>query len=292
MHILPLILLVLILPATMGACSDSAPPPATGCNGFDDLCERPLDQVVFAKTHNSHASEDRFYNIASRNHMSAVPTQLADGIRSLNFDVYYEEYLGATEIWVCHGYCALGWQPFVDILAEVRQFLDDNPREVVLLDFESYISAADTVASFDSADLTKYTHAQTPGSPWPTLQQMIDDDRRLVVFTSNEPGSPAWYHDDAAFMYGTDWGTETKQDFNCTITSGPIEHGLFGLNHTLTNPISQIEFAEEVNYNPFLLDRARDCEQQVGRMINIVEVDYYETGDVLETVAILNGVAD
>jgi len=269
----------------LAACGNDA--RETGCNGYDELCDRPVDQVVFAMTHNSHATDERFYNPAARNHMSAVPTQLADGVRALNFDVYYEE----DQIWVCHGYCALGHQDFVEILGEVREFLDDHPREVVLLTFESYISAADTAASFDAADLTRLVHTQTPGAAWPTLAEMIDANRRLVVFTNNEPGTPAWYHDENDFLYGTAWGTAKKEELNCDLTSGPLEHGLFVLNHTLTDPIAGIELAEQINYNPFLIDRVHDCEQQVGRQVNAIEVDYYETGDLIETVAILNGVA-
>jgi hypothetical protein len=274
-----------LLAAVTAVASGCAGEPApTGCNGAEALCDRRVDEVSFAMTHNSHASEERHYNGAAMNQFFAVPTQLADGIRGLNFDLYEEE----GELWVCHGFCALGRQPLVEILGEVRAFLDEHPREVVLLTFESYLSASQVAGAFDDSDLRRHVHTQAAGEPWPTLGEMIDAGRRLVVFTDREGGDPAWYHVKRQHIYGNHWAAASKEDLSCDLTSGPLEHGLFKLNHFLTDPIALPALAEQVNHNPYFLDRMRGCADAVGKTPSIVMVDYYDIGDVLAVVDVLN----
>jgi hypothetical protein len=58
------------------------------CNGAARLCDRPLDEVVFAGTHNSYAASDepgwRFAN-----QRFGIARQLDDGIRALLIDVHF-----------------------------------------------------------------------------------------------------------------------------------------------------------------------------------------------------------
>ena len=68
-----------------------APPAAseiTVCNGSRALCDRRLDQVTFAGTHNSMSAADRpgWY---FANQVRPIPRQLDDGIRLLMLDPHY-----------------------------------------------------------------------------------------------------------------------------------------------------------------------------------------------------------
>ncbi|MEM9713243.1 MAG: hypothetical protein AAGA17_13585 [Actinomycetota bacterium] len=58
-----------------------------GCNGSVLLCERPLDEVVIAATHNSHSSAADGYLVA--NHAQGIIEQLDAGYRGLLIDTYY-----------------------------------------------------------------------------------------------------------------------------------------------------------------------------------------------------------
>jgi hypothetical protein len=65
---------------------------AGGCNGLRAMCERRLDQVVFAATHNSYAAADEpGWLFASQRF--GIARQLRDGIRALLVDVH----LGAPD---------------------------------------------------------------------------------------------------------------------------------------------------------------------------------------------------
>ena len=58
-----------------------------GCNGYFELCAQPLDQVVWAASHNSMSSSA--YNFLSAEHTITVGEQLNAGARFLMLDVYY-----------------------------------------------------------------------------------------------------------------------------------------------------------------------------------------------------------
>jgi hypothetical protein len=60
----------------------------TGCNGYPELCDRRLDEVAFAATHNSmSAAAEPGWFFAS--HEEGVQRQLEFGIRGFLIDVYY-----------------------------------------------------------------------------------------------------------------------------------------------------------------------------------------------------------
>ena len=81
--------LVLLVVQPGGGAPDQ--PPAeeiAACNGMAELCDRRLDQVVLAGTHNSMSAADRpgwFF----ANQTRPIPRQLADGIRLLMIDPHY-----------------------------------------------------------------------------------------------------------------------------------------------------------------------------------------------------------
>jgi hypothetical protein len=68
--------------------TDRPPGPVTACNGYEELCDRTLDQVAFAATHNSMsaAREPGWY---VPNQRQGIATQLDDGIRVLLIDTHY-----------------------------------------------------------------------------------------------------------------------------------------------------------------------------------------------------------
>src|SRR5215213_9852050 len=109
------------------------------CNGLAELCDRRVDQVTFAGTHNSmSASQDGWY---AANQQDGIPAQLRRGIRALLIDTQYWEtefdIVGqlrnqqavAPQVQailrslndkpqpgplLCHSFCALGYRPLSD----------------------------------------------------------------------------------------------------------------------------------------------------------------------------------
>ncbi|TNE91556.1 MAG: phosphatidylinositol-specific phospholipase C domain-containing protein [Deltaproteobacteria bacterium] len=279
-------LLPLLAACSGPAAEDSATEPATGCNGHDVLCQLPFDEVAVAMTHNAMSSAEDDW--LAPNQTYAMPRQLEDGVRGFMIDTHYDDD-GTPAL--CHGFCSIGSTPLVDGLRQFTDFLDAHPREVVVFMIENGISAEDTAAAFEAADLLRYTYAHDPQLAWPTLGELVEADTRLIVFHQGGGTDPAWYMDGYAdYVWDTDYSAETAADFDCGRLRGSSDHALFLMNHFLTAPLASPDLAEQVNHNPLLLDRARQCEAEAGQAVNWIAVDFYDIGDVLAVVDTLNGV--
>lgn len=80
-------------------------------------------------------------------------------------------------------------QPAINTLKEVEAFLNDNPTEIVTIIIEDYVHALKGLTKlFTNAGLDKYwfpvSKMPTKGEDWPTVTQMVQDNHRLLVFTS------------------------------------------------------------------------------------------------------------
>ncbi len=272
--------------ALLASCSEQSA-RETGCNGHDALCERTYDAVAYATSHNAHASLAD--NFRPPNHLYGLTQQMDEGIRGLMLDTYYDERFGGATA-LCHGACVFGRRPLVEGLSEINDFLSAHPREVITIIFESYIDAPDVLAAFEASGLLARTYAHTPGTAWPTLQEMIDADTRMVVFTDRDGGTYDWYMDVWDHAWETHFSAETPEDFSCAPNRGDTANDLFIFNHFLTAPFASEALSEMVNHNPFLLERATGCQTESGDFPNFITVDFYSIGDVLSVTNTLNGV--
>lgn len=262
--------------------------PITKCNGLERLCDLPLNQVTFVRAHNAHAAEKLGYSKLSANHINPIPEQLKAGIRSLNVDVYKHEEEGKTDLYLCHGFCVLGKQLFAKALADVRRFMENNPHEVLLFDMQNEAPLAETVAALEASGLAKWAHVQKKGEPWPTLREMIQQNKRIVFWTRKTKGAPSWLHTRNDLVFGTPCCRKTKEELTCKLQEKKFKYGLFFISHTLTNPVASQDLAKKVNFNPFLKERIARCEKEVGQMPNLISIDFYTIGDVIKTVEAIN----
>lgn len=276
------------------------------CNGSELLCDRAYDDVAYATTHNAMAArfDPYLYSPLISNQCSGVPTQLADGIRGLMLDIhlYAPPETEVEDLYLCHSDCDFGAQLLVDGLAEVRAFLDARPAEVVTFIIETDADTAPLEAeirdAFVASGLADYAHVQAPGAAWPTLGEMVAANRRLVVLTDdsspqtgcNADGNPCpWYHSLwNGFAFETPFQARTAAEFVCSDLRGAPGDDLFILNHFLTQNIGQPRFARQVNFDPLLSRRARECWAYQGQIPNFPTVDFYEIGRVVRTTNLLN----
>ena len=75
------------------------------------------------------------------------------------------------------------------MLKEIQVFLEANPTEIVTIFIEDYVTSPNGLTNvFKAAGLSKYWFpvSQMPksGGDWPTIDDMVQKNQRLVVFTS------------------------------------------------------------------------------------------------------------
>ncbi|KAE8723737.1 PI-PLC X domain-containing protein [Hibiscus syriacus] len=87
----------------------------------------------------------------------------------------------------CYNYTA--FQPAIDVLKEVHVFLQANPSEIVTIIIEDYVVSPRGFSKvFDASGQRKFwflvSRMPKNGGNWPTVDDMVRKNQRLVVFTS------------------------------------------------------------------------------------------------------------
>lgn len=289
-------LVLLALATTVTACDDSsdlghcardagsvAVTDAGTCNGSASLCERRYDQVVYVTAHNAMANADEGWHQPNQQH--GIGRALADGVRGLMLDVH--DYRG--EAYLCHALCTIGRRPLDDALCELRQFLEQNPGEIVTLLYEDHVVPAMVLGAAERAGLMPYVYAHRAGEMWPTLGEMVASGRRVVMFAEEHGEVSGSYLDLYAHAGETRYSFRTPGEMDCMPNRGSVSHPLFILNHFLTRQGGSAALSRQVNFNPLLEMRALRCMQETGRLPNFLAVDFYDIGDVFALARGLNG---
>ncbi|KAL6961468.1 hypothetical protein U1Q18_039237 [Sarracenia purpurea var. burkii] len=81
-------------------------------------------------------------------------------------------------------------QPAINTLKEVEEFLSANPTEIVTIIIEDYVHTPKGLTKlFANAGLDKYwfpvSKMPQKGQDWPTVTDMVQQNHRLLVFTSD-----------------------------------------------------------------------------------------------------------
>lgn len=310
--------LVVLLSANDNASAASDP---DACNGHRELCERRLDEVTLATSHNSMSSTSADFYLP--NHLSTMRAQLNQGVRGFMIDTVYgrptsdgtirtsvespdletlgeqgaalyeqalgdqPDDLGDEAVYLCHSVCEIGSVDAVDELTVVRQWLDDNPREVVVFVVQDATEPDDTAAVFEQAGFADMIHTQTLGEPFPTLGEMVDSGQRVFVMVEESGDGVPWLHEALDFTQETPFSFASVEEFSCEENRGDPDAPLFVINHfiTLAKPSN-----ETINDVEVLGERAETCATERGLQPNLLAVDFISEGDVMAVVDALNDV--
>ncbi|CAD5188866.1 unnamed protein product [Musa acuminata subsp. malaccensis] len=100
-----------------------------------------------------------------------------------------------NDIWLCHSfqgqcYNFTAFEPAINTLKEVEEFLTENPLEIVTIIIEEYVRAPKGLTKlFTDAGLVKFWYpiSEIPmnGMDWPSVTDMVAKNHRLLVFTSD-----------------------------------------------------------------------------------------------------------
>lgn len=292
---------------------DAAPPPDTTCNGHTAYCDRPYNLVIQPCTHNAFSSKAYRFVIPTPNQTRTLTEQLDGGVRALMLDTYFWK----DDLYLCHGECGpWGNRKLVDGLNEIRAWMDTHPRDIVTFILEAYITEAQTLSALELSGLAApggvddpafplYHAAGPPGSPWPTLGDMLAHNQRLVVFTDDAAATASWH------LHWPTWGWETPYGdaaFPCTHGRGdPAAHPnqIFVLNHYSLGAAGGDPTVSAAN-NTFdaIVAHSQRCtmasadDNPAGQVPTFVNVDHFDVPteggptprpDLIDAVEALNG---
>ncbi len=282
----------IFLMTLLGGCKEENNESIQSCNGSPDFCNHQYTQHTYPGTHNSFAFEPEFHSIVA-NQRRSISQQLEDGIRCLNLDVWLlvgNSYCVDSALYVYHSFPGFGCLFFTEILSEVKQFMDNNPNEVITITIEDTNANINQLNSaFSIANLNDFLYDKLPEQSWATLGQMIESNRRLVVFAdvSNPNKLPGFFRN-WNYIFDNPYTAESRNDFQCTVNRGSIDHDLFLLNHFITIINPRFDSAHVVNSKASLLQHINDCKVSSNRLPNFIYNDFYEVGDIISVSDSLN----
>lgn len=310
--------LVVVLPLIWRSATADSRAAELPCNGHAELCDRRLNEVVFASSHNAMSIAD--YGWIWPMHDGTITDQLDGGVRALLVDTHYlkeeteadgdpgflatfppgaQEFAenlianfrppASDKIVLCHEFCALGYSYFSDMLGEIGSFLEANPREVLFLVIQDGTSAADTTAEIEAAGLLPYIYTHPEGQPWLTLRELIDSDQRLIVMAESEGPPPAWYGNAYDVTQETPYTFIFPSQFSCAPNRGAPDNPFFMVNHWIQRGAPNRVDGAVVNAYDFLLARAQQCQAERGLVPNFLAVNWWSQGDLMRVVDTLNG---
>ncbi|KAF2087744.1 hypothetical protein K490DRAFT_56829 [Saccharata proteae CBS 121410] len=294
------------------------------CNNSPALCSRSYANITHLGAHDSAFIRDAANGYNSFGDQSYnTTTQLDAGVRLVSAQVHLIETANGGREWhLCHTTCVLSNAGTLsNWLSEIRQWLDTHPSDVVtiLLVNSDNASAEELAAEYTAADMAHYGYvppASTPntgaGLIWPTLNDLVDKNTRLVTFVADLPDNSAapYLLDEFANVFESGYENYQPADFSCAPdrpaavandTVKATDSGmLFLMNHFLYwRQAFGIDVPDVRNANATngvvgvgaLGTQLVDCRNVYGRYPTFVLVDFFDAGPAIESVDFANGVS-
>jgi hypothetical protein len=279
-----------------------------GLGTVDWYWSRRFDETTWLTAHNAFTNADGGWLL--HNQTQGIQAQLQAGVRGLMLDVWHHDYsepicylsFGAdcdsSGLYLCHEGCegVIGGNYVVPrktlaaALTTVRDFLNQNPNEIVTVFLEDYAWGPELYSAIGSVPgLTDMVFNpmvpdwNVPFNGWPTLRRMVMNHKRLLLITDEET------HDGLqGMMYGKSYTVENTydiglggSDYTCTSRWGDIAlnrteprfNRLFVMNHFRKVPMDPSALVDNTYWN--LRSRVYDyCLPAAGKLPNYVALDF------------------
>ncbi|KAI9659231.1 MAG: hypothetical protein M1831_003813 [Alyxoria varia] len=289
------------------------------CNNSPALCSRPYSNITHLGAHDApfvRTASNGF--TPSGNQFYDSIAALDSGVRLLSAQVHHSD----GDWHLCHSDCALYDAGLLkNWLSKINNWLDNHETDVVtILLVNSDGADASTLGGiFEDAGIDKRAYkpddTTKPLKKWPTLGEMIRQDKRLVAFVAgldpNKNTEAPYLLDEFTFAFENPYDVSNAQDFSCEAdrpdtVKGDAEKALDAgmmpfVNHFLYDKLfDSIEFPSvqnvETTNSPTgsdsgqLGEAATTCTSKYGRAPAFILVDFFNVGPAIATVDALNGI--
>lgn len=293
----------------------------TACNNSPDLCSKSYSAITHLGAHDSPFVRDAStgYSTSGNQYYNST-VQLDAGVRLLSAQVHQNN----GDWHLCHSSCDLLDAGLLsDWLKDIKQWIDANPNEVVtiLLVNSDEASTAELDAEFTEAEITSLAYkpasATTPPTYWPTLQELINAQTRLLVFIASlvdiasTTTEQSYLMDEFTFMFENPFENTSPSGFTCspdrpTAVKGNAQAAISSNRMPLMNHFLYTEGALDIqmpNVDNITITNSPNtttvgqlgtslntCSQQYGRAPTFVLVDFFDEGPSIKAVDAINGI--
>jgi hypothetical protein len=193
--------------------------------------------------------------------------------------------------------CRLGATRLAEVLTAMRDFLRANPSNVLVIINEDSVTPADFAAVVKSSGLLRHVYRGEPGPKWPRLRRMIRRRDQVVILAERQSAPVPWYHQAySGILQETPytWPAVTQLTqpsqwpASCRPFRGGMTGSLFLMNHWSPPLAPSPATSAVVNATDAIVGRASTCAFVRNAVPNIVAVDMFQSGGLIEAVRRLN----
>lgn len=293
-----------------GGGDDDAPiikPPATR-RPVPALYHRRWSEQTFIGTHNAPAirTAENDWSISGNQYFN-VSTQLLAGVRLLQAQGHWDPS-GSDDVRLCHFNCALmDGGSLYEMLSTVKDFLENNPNEVVTLLFvNTGVPLRHWHKAYYTTGLDLYSfippvnrrHGNMHINDWPIIASLVHTNQRLITFLSSgaDEDLVPFLLPEFDYLFETNFGIESPDQYTCAparpqYADGYVPERLSLVNHFLYAKFlgfryPNATFAGTTNAAGFrageLGEHAVRCRGLYERRPNFLLVDFFNEGGVFE----------
>ena len=169
--------------------------------------------------------------------------------------------------------------PFKPTMQEIKNFMDRNPDKILtlFLDFSTNLNELSDI--FQELGINQYLYSYDAKDGWPPIKTMIEENKRLVVFSMQEHrNSPDWLHyvwNHAVEPYFSIWEAPV---FKGEFLKGDPKNSLLIYNdyNFPKKSDSANDLRYESNQNPYLIEHIKNTWTNTGKTPNFIMLDRYE----------------
>jgi len=196
-------------------------------------------------------------------------------------------------------------RPLINVFRTVNDWLDKNPNEVFV--FYLNVMIPDKFAVQYTNEIKKILKQSglwdklliyTPGTPWPTIREMIDSGKRVLMYTDINAWESIGLLHKNKFSGGSDYDFKVFSKLEGDTKTPKIDWGNVTGNHLtivdsyVTPALAGNEAeARKANQYNVVMQRLKAYEAKAGHPVNIFMADFYELpskNDLIKAIADYN----
>jgi DNA-binding SARP family transcriptional activator len=170
---------------------------------------------------------------------------------------------------------------FTPVIDEIGNYLEREPDKIltIFLDLDLPIDSLQKV--FKEKDFLKYFHRQAKNKDWPTISEMLQSDRRIVLFTMEQIfNQPDWLHHIWNHAVEPYFSLFEAPNFLGEFLKGDPKNDLLIIND-FNIPSNRLEknpvYIIDQNTNHYLLNHCLTIWRNTGKAPNFIFLDQYSS---------------
>ncbi|MGQ8337136.1 LamG-like jellyroll fold domain-containing protein [Sunxiuqinia sp. A32] len=172
-----------------------------------------------------------------------------------------------------------GSTPFIDELNKIKRNLENKPDKILTLFLDFNVNVNELWQLIDESGISPYLYEHNPKVGWPSLKEMVDTGKRLVIFGMQEHrNTPDWLHyiwDHAVEPY---YSIMEAPDFIGEFLKGDPKNSLLIYND-YNFPRKQDRPDQtffDITRNPYLIEHVKNVWMETGKTPNFIMLDSYQ----------------